>query len=151
MSEPSQSKRVLVICTGNSARSQMAEALLRQEGGERLEIFSAGSAPADRIHPLAVRAMAEIGLDISAQKPKPLSDFLGQPFDYIIAVCSKAAEACPYFPGPAARLHWFYDDPAAAQGTDEEKMAAFRAVRDDLKLRIAEWLSSLSDDNGQPQ
>jgi arsenate reductase len=151
MSEPSQSKRVLVICTGNSARSQMAEALLRQEGHERLEIFSAGSAPADRIHPLAVRAMAEIGLDISAQKPKPLSDFLGQPFDYIIAVCSKAAEACPYFPGPAARLHWFYDDPAAAQGTDEEKMAAFRAVRDDLKLRIAEWLSSLSDDNGQPQ
>jgi arsenate reductase len=149
MNETLQPKRVLVICTGNSARSQMAEGLLRQEGGESLEIFSAGSAPADRIHPLAVRAMAEIGLDISSQKPKPLSDFLGQPFDYIIAVCSKAAEACPFFPGRAERLHWFYDDPAAAQGTDEEQMAVFRAVRDDMKLRITDWLASMSD-NREP-
>lgn len=136
-------KRVLVICTGNSARSQMAEALIRHLGSDRVDVMSAGSAPAAQIHPLAVRAMAEIGLDISAQRPKPLSDYLGQPFDYIIAVCSKAAEACPFFPGPAERIHWFYDDPAAASGAEEERMAVFRAIRDDLNIRIAEWLASL--------
>ena len=138
-------KRILVICTGNSARSQMAEALLRHLGGDRVDVVSAGSAPAPQVHPLAVRAMAEIGLDISAQRPKPMADFLGQPFDYIIAVCSKAAEACPFFPGPAQRLHWFYADPAAAEGTEEERMAAFRAVRDDLRRRIAEWLAAMPD------
>lgn len=137
-------KRVLVICTGNSARSQMAEALLRHLGSDRLEVVSAGSSPAAQVHPLAVRAMAEIGLDISTQRPRPLTDFLGQPFDYVIAVCSKAAEACPFFPGPAQRIHWFYDDPAAVEGSDEKRMAAFRAIRDDLKTRIAEWLASLS-------
>jgi arsenate reductase len=143
-----QAKRVLVICTGNSARSQMAEGLLRHLGGEQVQVFSAGSAPAEQIHSLAVRAMAEIGLDISAQKPKPLGDFLGRPFDYIIAVCSKAAEACPFCPGRAERLHWFYDDPAAVQGTGEAQMAAFRAVRDDMKLRITDWLASMSNNRG---
>lgn len=137
-----QRKRILVICTGNSARSQMAEALLRHLCGDGLDVVSAGSMPAAQVHPLAVRALAEIGLDISAQRPKPLTDFLGQPFDYIIAVCSKAAEACPFFPGPAQRIHWFYDDPAAVAGTEEERLAAFRAIRDDLKTRIAEWLLS---------
>lgn len=145
-----QRKRVLVICTGNSARSQMAEALLRHLGGDLLDVMSAGSVPAAQVHPLAVRAMAEIGLDISSQHPKPLADFLGQPFDYIIAVCSKAAEACPFFPGPAQRLHWFYDDPAAVEGTEEERMAAFRAIRDDLKTRIAEWLASMQPSAGSP-
>lgn len=143
MDNAQQRKRVLVICTGNSARSQMAEALLRHLGGDRVDAMSAGSTPAPQVHPLAVRAMAEIGLDISSQRPKPLTDFLGQPFDYIIAVCSKAAEACPFFPGPAQRIHWFYDDPAAVVGTEEERMAAFRAIRDDLRTRIAEWLASL--------
>lgn len=143
MADTQHRKRVLVICTGNSARSQMAEALLRHLGGDRLEVFSAGSAPAPAVHPLAVRAMAEMGLDISAQRPKPLADFLGQPFDYVIAVCSKAAEACPFFPGPAERIHWFYDDPAAVEGSEAERMAAFRAVRDDLKVRITEWVTSL--------
>lgn len=144
MDNAQQRKRVLVICTGNSARSQMAEALLRHLGGDRVDVMSAGSTPAPQVHPLAVRAMAEIGLDISSQRPKPLTDFLGQPFDYIIAVCSKAAEACPFFPGPAQRIHWFYDDPAAVAGSEEERMAAFRAIRDDLRTRIAEWLASLS-------
>ncbi|GAB4505963.1 MAG: arsenate reductase ArsC [Anaerolineales bacterium] len=146
-----QRKRVLVICTGNSARSQMAEALLRHLGGDRVDVMSAGSVPAAQVHPLAVRAMAEIGLDISSQRPKPLTDFLGQPFDYIIAVCSKAAEACPFFPGLAQRLHWFYDDPAAVGGTEEERLAAFRAIRDDLKTRIAEWLASMSPSAGSPE
>ncbi len=132
--------RVLVICTGNSARSQMAEGLLRRLGGDQVQVFSAGAEPAAAVHPLAVRVMAEIGVDISGRRPKPLVDFLGQPFDYVIAVCSRAAEACPVFPGPARRLHWFYDDPAAVEGSEAEQLAAFRAVRDDLRQRVAGWL-----------
>lgn len=134
--------RVLVICTGNSARSQMGEGLFRHLGGDRVEAFSAGSEPAAAVHPLAVQVMVEIGVDISAHRPKPLADFLGQPFDYIIAVCGRAAEACPVFPGPARRLHWFYDDPAAVEGSEAERLAAFRAVRDDLRRRIADWLAT---------
>ncbi len=137
--------RMLVICTGNSARSQMAEGLLRHLGAGRVQVFSAGSTPAERVHPLAVRAMSEIGLDISHHTPKPLANFLRQTFDYVIAVCSQAAEACPTFPGPAERVHWFYDDPAAVQGTDEEKLQVFRAVRDDLKQRIEEWLGMIQE------
>lgn len=108
--------RILVICTGNSARSQMAEALFRHIGGERVQVFSAGSEPSGAVHPLAVRAMTEMGLDIAAHRLKALSDFLSQPFDYVIAVCSHAAQSCPAFPGPATRLNWFYDDPAAVRG-----------------------------------
>lgn len=135
--------RILVICTGNSARSQMAEGLFRHLGGERVQVFSAGSEPSGAVHPLAVRAMAEIGLDIAAHRPKALSDFLGQSFDYVIAVCSHAAQSCPVFPGPATHLNWFYDDPAAVQGTETERLAAFRAVRDDLRARITDWLRGL--------
>ena len=135
--------RILVICTGNSARSQMAEGLFQRLGGERVRVFSAGSEPSGAVHPLAVRAMAEIGLDIAAHRPKSLSDFLGQPFDYVIAVCSHAAQSCPVFPGLATRLNWFYDDPAAVQGSEAERLTAFRAVRDDLRERIAGWLAEL--------
>lgn len=133
--------RVLVICTGNSARSQMAEGLFRNLSRGQVEVCSAGSEPAAAVHALAVRAMAEIGVDISAQRPKPLSVFRRQPFDYVILVCGRAAESCPLFPGPAEQLHWFYDDPAAVQGSEADQLAAFRAVRDDLRERIAAWLT----------
>jgi arsenate reductase len=135
--------RILVICTGNSVRSQMAEGSFRQLGGERVEVLSAGSEPSDRVHPLAVRAMAEIGIDISHQRPRSLSAFVGEPFDIVIAVCSRAARSCPAFPAAAKRLNWFYDDPAAVAGTETERLAAFRAVRDDLHQRIVALLASL--------
>ncbi len=137
--------RVLVICTGNSARSQMAEGLFRHLGGDRVQMFSAGSVPADKVHPLAVRAMAEIGIDIAAHQPKSLSAFAGQSFDFVIAVCSHAAQSCPVFPGPARRLNWFYDDPVAVQGGEAQRLAAFRAVRDHLKARTAAWLADQSN------
>ena len=143
--------RLLVICTGNSARSQMAEGLFRRRGGERLRVFSAGSEPSGAVHPQAVRAMSEIGLDISAHRPKSLSDFLGQPFEYVIAVCSHATQSCPVFPSPATRLNWFYDDPAAVQGTETEQLAAFRAVRDDLREGIAGWLAELGQSSAGGQ
>jgi len=134
-------ERILIICTGNSARSQMAEALFRHHGGDRVEALSAGTEPAERVHPLAVRAMAEIGIDIGSQYRKDLSRFVGQRIDWVIAVCSRAAGNCPFFPGSKALVHWFYDDPAAVEGTDEERMAAFRSVRHDLNRRIPRWLA----------
>ncbi len=133
--------RVLVICTGNSARSQMAEGLLRGLGANRLQVWSAGSAPAAVVHPLAVQAMAEIDIDISNHQPKAISSMLENSFDCVIAACSQAAESCPIFPGPAERLNWFYDDPAAVTASREEQLAAFRAVRDHLRRRIAFWLT----------
>jgi arsenate reductase len=132
--------RVLVICTGNSARSQMAEGLFCHLGNDQVTVQSAGSDPALRVHPLAVRVMAEIGIDIASHQTKPISDFLGQSFDYVIAVCSQAAESCPVFPGTARRLNWFYDDPARVEGNEAEQLAAFRTVRDDLASRIRSWL-----------
>lgn len=133
--------RVLVICTGNSARSQMAEGLFRHLGSGRVQVWSAGSEPAAAVHALAVRAMAEIGVDISAQRPTPLIALHRQPFEYVILVCGRAAESCPLFPGPAEQLHWFYDDPAAVQGSEADQLDAFRAVRDGLRERIAAWLT----------
>jgi arsenate reductase len=133
--------RILVICTGNSVRSQMAEGLFRHLGGDWLQVFSAGSEPSASVHPLAVRVMAEIGIDIAHHRPKSLTDFLDRSFDFVIAVCSHAAQSCPTFPGPATRLNWFYDDPAAVQGNEAERLAACRAVRDDLRRRIAAWLA----------
>jgi arsenate reductase len=139
--EASGRERILVICTGNSARSQMAEGLLRALGGGRVEAFSAGSRPAERVHPLAVRAMAEVGIDIAHQRPKHLREFAGREIDWVIVVCALAAHDCPHFPGARATLQWFYDDPAAAEGSEEERLAAFRAVRDDLARRITAWLA----------
>jgi arsenate reductase len=138
---------VLVICTGNSARSQVAEGLLRHLGGDRVAVSSAGSEPAPIVHPLAVKVMAEIGVDISAHWPKSLGAFVGEPFEYVIAVCSHAAASCPSFPGPAVRLNWFYDDPAGVDG-GAEQLAAFRAVRDDLWERVANWLLERLDEPG---
>ena len=133
--------RMLFICTGNSARSQMAEAMLRDLTRERVDVFSAGSEPRPEIHPLAVRVMREtFHLDLTGQYPKPITNYLGQHFDYIIAVCNKAAEACPVFPGDPERINWFYDDPAAAVGTPEQQYRAFETVARQMMVRMRTWL-----------
>jgi arsenate reductase len=124
--------KVLFLCTHNSARSQMAEGLLRYLAGDRFEAMSADS-EATHVRPLAVRAIDELGIDISAQESKTLERYLGQPFDYVITVCDEANEACPFFPHATERLHWSLPDPAAAQGTEEERLEVFRPVRDRLR------------------
>jgi len=131
--------RVLFVCTHNSARSQMAEGLLRAMAGVRVAAFSAGT-EATRVRPLAIEAMAELGIDISGQESKTLDRFLAEPFDYVITVCDQANEACPFFPGAARRLHWSFPDPAAATGTDAERLAVYREVRDAIQERIAREL-----------
>jgi arsenate reductase (thioredoxin) len=131
---------VLILCTGNSARSQMAEGLLRALADEQVEVFSAGSKPSV-INPYAIRAMQERGIDISGQRSKHLSEYLNQPFDFVITVCDQAAETCPVFPGRAQRIHWSFPDPAAVQGNDEKVLNSFVAVRDGLEQKLREWLS----------
>jgi arsenate reductase (thioredoxin) len=128
-------RRVLFLCTHNSARSQMAEGLLRQLGGDGFEVFSAGT-EATRVRPLAIRAMAEIGIDISGQASKTLDRYVDQPFDAVITVCDQANEVCPIFLGATQRLHWSFVDPSTASGTEEEQLAVFREVRDALRERI---------------
>jgi len=135
--------RVLFICTGNSARSQMAEAMLRLLSGGKIDVFSAGSQPRDQIHPMAQRVMLEkYGIDMAAQgqHPKPIEQFVSQKFHYIIAVCNRAAEACPYFPGDPERINWFYDDPAAVEGSEQEQYQAFVKVARELSMRIRTWV-----------
>jgi arsenate reductase len=128
-------QRVLFLCTHNSARSQMAEGMLRALAGDRFEAHSAGT-EATSIRPLAVRAMGEIGVDISGQESKTLDRYLHEPFDYVITVCDDANEACPFFPGAQSRLHWSFDDPSKAEGKEEERLAVFRSVRDGIRQRI---------------
>jgi arsenate reductase len=136
-----QVPRVLFLCTGNSARSQIAEALLRKHGGGRFEAYSAGLEPTV-INPLTVRVLAEVGIDASGQWAKPVSMYLGNThFGYIITVCSNAEERCPLFPGVAIRLHWPFQDPAAAWGNEDERLAVFREVRDQIEERIVAWLA----------
>jgi arsenate reductase len=134
--------RVLILCTGNSARSQMAEGLLRHIGGTPYEVFSAGTKPAG-VNPLAIEAMREVGIDISAQRSKSVAEFSGQEFATVITVCDNAAEECPVFPGAPQRVHWSVTDPAAVSGTREEKLGAFRKVRDELERRIQSFVSSV--------
>ncbi len=134
--------RVLFLCTHNSSRSQMAEGLLRARGGPRYEVFSAGTHPTG-VHPLAVKAMAEIGLDISeaaGHRAKGMDAFAGQPMDLVVTVCDEAAEECPFFPGARRQEHWGFPDPSAASGTEEERLAVFREVRDGIDARIVEYL-----------
>jgi arsenate reductase len=141
---------VLFLCTGNSARSQMAEGLLRHLANDRYEVFSAGLEP-EPVKPEAVAAMSEIGIDIGAQRSKPLTDFLGRDdFGFLITVCDRAAQNCPIFPGTGTRLHWPVDDPAAVGGSAEERLAAFRAARDDLRATIEAWLTAQRDRAGSP-
>ncbi|MGB7925411.1 MAG: aquaporin [Pyrinomonadaceae bacterium] len=132
-------KRALILCTGNSARSQMAEGLLRRMGEGRFEVFSAGTQPG-RVNPLAIEAMREVGIDISAHRSKSVDEFLGQEFDYVITVCDRANENCPIFPGRTKRIHWSFDDPAAAEGDDDERMAVFRRVRDEIAGRLRRFV-----------
>jgi len=128
-------RRVLILCTGNSARSQMAEGLLRYEGGDRFEVASAGVAPT-RVRPEAIVVMKEIGIDISRHNSKLVAEFTNQKFDYVITVCDNANEQCPVFPGETKRIHWSFDDPATAKGGDEERLAVFRRVRDEIRHRL---------------
>ena len=131
----SEKARVLFLCTHNSARSQMAEGLLRHLAGDRFEAHSAGT-KVTHVRPLAIRAMNEIGVDISEQESKTLESYLGEPFDYVITVCDDANEACPFFPGAKKRLHWSLPDPSDAKGSEEERLAVFRSVRDQLGDRV---------------
>jgi arsenate reductase len=128
-------QRVLFLCTHNSARSQMAEGLLRALGGERFEAASAGT-EATLVRPLAIRAMAELGIDISGQRSKTLDRYLAEPFEYVITVCDQANASCPIFPGGKQRLHWSLPDPSQARGTEEARLAVYRQVRDELQERI---------------
>jgi arsenate reductase len=124
---------ILILCTGNSCRSHLAEGLLRAAVGGRYRVASAGSRPAGYVHPLAIRAMSEIGLDISAHQSKHMDEFLSQDVETVITVCGNADQACPIFPGQLNRHHWPFDDPAHAAGTEEEQLAVFRRVRDEIK------------------
>jgi arsenate reductase len=129
-------KHVLVLCTGNSCRSQMAEGWVNHLLGDRWEARSAGTAPAVRVHPLAVRAMAEVGVDISGGRPEHVGAHLDQPWDLVVTVCDSAQETCPTFPRPVPKIHVAFSDPAAAEGTHEEKMVVFRRVRDEIRDRL---------------
>ena len=133
--------RVLVLCTHNSSRSQMAEGFLRALGGEGVTVASAGT-EATRVHPLAVTAMHEVGIDLSGHTSKTLDRYLGEPWDYVITVCDSANERCPVFPGRVTRIHWSFDDPSAAPGTDAERLVVFRRVRDEIRARLVDWLAT---------
>ena len=130
-----QPKRVLFLCTHNSARSQMAEGLLRVLGRGKFKSFSAGTEQT-RVRPEAIAAMAELGIDINGQTSKTLDIYLNEPFDEVITVCDSANESCPVFPGARTRRHWSIDDPSGVKGSDEERLAAFRRARDDIRQRI---------------
>ena len=145
----SDAKRVLFLCTGNSCRSQMGEGFLRELGGERYEVHSAGSEPAERVHPLAIKAMAEVGIDISDHVPKDLGVYDDESFDLVITVCGGAKQSCPIFLGANANVHWDLEDPAEAEGSEEERMAFFREIRDEIRRRVkhlVETGEALNDD-----
>jgi arsenate reductase len=131
--------RILVLCTGNSARSQMTEGFLKSLDSQ-LEVYSAGTHPSPRVNPFAIEAMKEVGVDISKGFPKKVDQFVGEPFDFVITVCGEADKECPNFQGKVGkRLHIGFPDPAAATGTDEEKLKVFRTVRDDIRVRFREF------------
>jgi arsenate reductase len=134
-------KRVLFLCVHNSARSQMAEGLLRARAGDAYEVHSAGNL-ATEVRPLAIRAMAEIGIDISGQRSKSTADYAGQRFDYAVTVCDEANEACPYFANAAHQVHWRFEDPAAASGSDDDKLAVYRRVRDEIRTQIDDFVGA---------
>ena len=128
-------QRVLILCTGNSARSQMAEGLLRRDAGERFTVESAGTKPS-AVRPEAIAVMNEVGIDISSYRSKHVDEFAGQTFDYVLTVCDNAKESCPVFFGKAVRLHHSFNDPAAVEGTDEKRLGVFRNVRDELRAYL---------------
>ncbi len=124
---------VLILCTGNSCRSHLAEGILRAAAGDLLDVQSAGSKPAGYVHPLAVAVMKEIGIDLSAHRSKHLNEFLDRQMETVITVCGNADQVCPVFPGQARRHHWGFDDPAHATGTEAEQLVVFRRVRDEIR------------------
>jgi len=131
--------RVLILCTANSARSQMAEGLLHHEAGPSCQVFSAGTKPT-RVRPEAIAVMREAGIDLSGHHSKSVEEFLGQDFDYVITVCDNARETCPVFPATTRRIHWSIEDPAAVGGGEEERLSAFRRARDELQRRLRAFL-----------
>ena len=128
-------QRVLILCTGNSCRSQMAEGWLRHLAGDRFEVYSAGTHPTG-LNPRAVKVMAELGIDISEQRSKSVDEFVEQAFDYVITVCDAARETCPVFPNAKTHLHWSFEDPAVARGSEEQILSVFRRVRDEIRARL---------------
>jgi len=137
---------ILVLCTGNSCRSHLAEGILRAALGEQYTIASAGSKPAGYVHPLAIRVMAEIGIDLSGHESKHLEEFLGQEVETVITVCGNADQACPAFPGQVNRHHWPFDDPAHATGTEEEQLNVFRRVRDEIRKTFEAYADGRRDE-----
>jgi arsenate reductase len=138
---------ILVLCTGNSCRSHLAEAILRAALGDGFRVASAGSKPAGYVHPLAIRALDEIGLDISAHHSKHLDEFLDQDVETVITVCGNADQVCPMFPGQMNRHHFPFDDPAHAEGTEEEQMAMFRRVRDEIRRVFEAYAAGRIDES----
>lgn len=136
---------ILILCTGNSCRSHLAEGILRHALGDGYTVASAGSKPAGYVHPLAIKAMAEIGLDISGHHSKHLNEFLNQDIETVITVCGNADQACPMFPGQVNRHHWGFDDPAHATGTEEEQFEVFRRVRDEIRAVFESYASGRKD------
>ncbi len=128
-------KRILTLCTGNSARSQMAEGLLRHDAGDRFDVFSAGTRPS-QVRLEAIAVMRELGIDISGHRSKSVDEFAGQSFDYVLTVCDNAKESCPIFPGKAVIIHHSFEDPAALRASEEDRLALFRRVRDEIRLYL---------------
>jgi arsenate reductase len=147
---PSAKPTVLILCTGNSCRSHLAEGILRAAVGDFLDVQSAGSKPAGYVHPLAVVVMREIGVDISAHTSKHMNQFLAQPVETVITVCGNADQACPLYPGQMNRHHWPFEDPAHATGTDVEKLAVFRRVRDEIRRVFGAYADGRRDAIKQP-
>ena len=142
---------VLILCTGNSCRSHLAEGILRAVAGDLLEVASAGSKPAGYVHPLGIQAMQEIGIDISSHSSKHMNDFLDREVETVITVCGNADQACPLFPGQLNRHHWPFDDPAHATGSEEEILTVFRRVRDEIKAVFTAYAGGRRDQmKGQP-
>ncbi|HEX8288313.1 MAG TPA: arsenate reductase ArsC [Pyrinomonadaceae bacterium] len=135
-------KRVLILCTGNSARSQMAEGVLRHFGGDKFEVESAGVI-SSFVRPLAIKAMQEIGMNIFNHRSKSVDEFKDQTFDYVITVCDNAKETCPFFPANSELIHWSFDDPAEAIGSEEEQLAVFRRVRDEIRDKLSEFAAQI--------
>lgn len=135
-------QRVLILCTGNSARSQMAEGLLRWIAGDRFDVFSAGTKPGI-VRPEAIAAMQDLGIDISTHRSKHVDEFRDAPFDYVITVCDNAKEACPVFPAATTLIHWSFTDPAAVEGDEPTRLNAFRQIRDEIAVRFKGWLADV--------
>jgi arsenate reductase len=137
----SNREKVLILCTGNSARSQMAEGLLREDGGKFFVVESAGVEPSS-VRPAAIDVMREIGIDISGHRSKSVDEFIGQPFDYVITVCDNAKQNCPIFPAATRLIHWSIEDPAAVSGSEQARVEAFRTARDELRKRLETFIEN---------